>query len=189
MLRELAPWISVMDALSDVEFGRERLIDMPIPSIRTALDFMSGGASQLVLLLRPRGLYLNRLLDTPLPKIAMHGFLFYRWPFQGFLHWGYNYWYQSQTRNLIDPYTVQDGLAWERGWAYGDPFMVYPGPDGPVDSLRWEVFSESLQDYRLLQTLGTPRDHALLDPIRSFSDFPKTAAWRASARAALMGGV
>ncbi len=190
LLRELAPWISVMDALSDVEFGRERLIDMPIPSIRTALDFMSEGLpSWCYYCCGPRGLYLNRLLDTPLPKIAMHGFLFYRWPFQGFLHWGYNYWYQSQTRNLIDPYTVQDGLAWERGWAYGDPFMVYPGPDGPVDSLRWEVFSESLQDYRLLQTLGTPRDHALLDPIRSFSDFPKTAAWRASARAALMGGV
>jgi len=101
----------------------------------------------------------------------MHGFLFYRWPFRGFLHWGYNYWYESQTRHLIDPYTVQDGKAWERGWAYGDPFMVYPGPDGPVDSLRWEVFGESLQDYRLLQTLGIARDHAIFEPLR-FSDCP-----------------
>ena len=36
----------------------------------------------------------------------------------------------------------------------GDPFVVYPGPDGPVDSLRWEVFAASLQDYALLQEAG-----------------------------------
>jgi hypothetical protein len=189
LLRELAPWMSVMDALSDVDFGREGLTDMPIPSITKALDFEAAGIpSWCYYCCGPRGLYLNRLLDTPLPKIAMHGFLFYRWPFQGFLHWGYNYWYESQTRTLIDPYTVQDGKAWLRGWAYGDPFMVYPGSDGPVDSLRWEVFGESLQDYRLLQTLAIARDHPLFKPIHSFADFPKTAAWRASARAALMGG-
>ena len=30
--------------------------------------------------------------------------------------------------------------------------MIYPGKDGPIDSLRWEVFAESLQDYAILQT-------------------------------------
>jgi len=45
------------------------------------------------------------LMETPLPKTAMHGFLFYRWPFEGFLHWGYNCWYERQTRTLIDPFT------------------------------------------------------------------------------------
>jgi hypothetical protein len=118
----------------------------------------------------------------------MHGFLFYRWPFRGFLHWGYNYWYQSQTRTLIDPYSVQDGLAWHRGWAYGDTFEVYPGADGPVDSIRWEVFGESLQDYALLQTLAVDRNDALLAPILSFTDFPKTAAWRHQTRAKLLSG-
>ena len=189
LLRELAPWIRVMDALSEIEFAREGAMDMPIPSIRTALDFHAEGIeSWCYYCCGPRGRYLNRLLDTPLPKIAMHGMLFYRWPFQGFLHWGYNYWYESQTRNLIDPYTVQDGLAWHRGWAYGDPFMVYPGPAGPVDSLRWEVFAESLQDNRLLQTLGIARDHELLAELRSFEDFPKAATWRAEVRRRLLEG-
>jgi len=189
LLRELAPWIRVMDALSEIEFAREGAMDVPIPSIRTALDFHAEGIeSWCYYCCGPRGRYLNRLLDTPLPKIAMHGMLFYRWPFKGFLHWGYNYWYESQTRNLIDPYTVQDGLAWHRGWAYGDPFMVYPGPAGPVDSLRWEVFAESLQDYQLLQTLGVARDHELLAELRSFEDFPKAAAWRADVRRRLLEG-
>jgi len=48
--------------------------------------------------------------------------------------------------------------------------------------MRWEIFGESLQDYQLLQTLGVGRDDRLFAPIRSFADFPKSAAWRAQAR-------
>ncbi len=187
MLGELAPWMSVMDALSEIEFARQGLTDMTIPSIRVALDFVSEGIPcWCYYCCGPRGRYLNRLTDTPLPKIAMHGLLFYRWPLQGFLHWGYNYWYKSLTRTLIDPFTVLDGMAWERGWAYGDPFEVYPGPDGPIASIRWEVFGASLQDYRLLQTVRLPRDHEWLAPIQSFADFPKAEFWRRSLRARLL---
>ena len=185
LLRELAPWMRVMDALSEITFARQGLTDMPIASISTALDFVKEGIPcWCYYCCNPRDKYLNRLMDTPLPKIAMHGFLFYRWPFRGFLHWGYNYWYQRQTRQLIDPYTVQDALAWPQ-WPYGDTFEVYPGKDGPLDSIRWEVFGESLQDYALLQTLGIERNHPLLAPIRSFADFPKTEKWRRETRAKL----
>jgi len=187
MLRELAPWMRVMDALTEIEFGRQGLTDMPIPSVSTALDFHREGIpSWCYYCCGPRGGYVQHLMDTPLPKIAMHGFLFYRWPFQGFLHWGYNYWYRRQTRTLVDPYVCQDGQAWADGWAYGDTFFVYPGPDGPVDSIRWELFATGLQDYALLQTLGVERDDPLLAPIESFCAFPKTAAWRLGTRRALL---
>ena len=186
LLAELAPWMKVMDALSDIRFARETLTDLPIPSIQVALDFLKEGIPcACYYCCGPRGRFLNRLLDTPLAKIAMHGFLFYRWPFRGFLHWGYNYWYESQTRRLINPFFIQNGLRWARGWAYGDPFLVYPGTEGPVDSIRWEIFAESLQDYRLLQTLDVSRDDPLFQPIRSFETFPKEAAWRRDQRARL----
>jgi hypothetical protein len=186
MLRELAPWMKVMDALTEIAFGRQHVTDMPIPSISTALDFYREGIpSWCYYCCGPRAGAVQRLLDTPLPKVAMHGFLFYRWPFQGFLHWGYNYWYRRQTRTLLDPFAMQDGDAWSAGWAYGDTFLVYPGAEGPIDSLRWEVFGEALQDYALLQTLGVSRDDPLLAPIQSFADFPKQAAWRQATRAAL----
>ena len=189
MLHELAPWMKTADALSQIEFARQGLVDLPIPIISSAPGFVSEGvACGCYYCGGPRGRHLNRLLDTPLAKIAMHGMLFYRWPFRMFLHWGYNYWYESQTRRLIDPFTVQDGGWWDRGWAYGDPFVVYPGASGPIDSMRWEVFGESLQDYRLLQTLGVPRDGRLLAPLRSFEDFPKTEAWRGRARRRLLEG-
>ncbi len=185
MLAELAPWMKVMDALSEIGYGREALTDMPIAIIHKALDFARERIpSWCYYCCEPRGPFLNRLLDTPLAKIAMHGFLFYRWPFRGFLNWGYNYWYRSQTRQLIDPFTVQDGAVWPK-WPYGDPFVVYPGPEGPLDSIRWEVLAEGLQDYRLLQTSGIPRNGLLLRAIQSFADFPKTEQWRQQARAAI----
>lgn len=187
LLAELAPWMKVMDALTDIRFGSEGLTDMPVPSITTALDFHEAGIpSWCYYCCGPRGKYLNRLLDTPLAKIAMHGLLFYRWPFKGFLHWGYNYWNLSQTRTLIDPFTVSDGGAYGRGWAYGDPFVVYPGPDGPIDSIRWEVFAESLQDYALAQTVGLDRDDPRLAALKSFEDFPKNAEWRTRLRKELL---
>jgi len=189
MMKELAPWMKFMDALSQIEFAQQGLVDIPVPSIQTALDFHKAGISSwCYYCCGPRGPYINRLMDTPLAKIAMHGLLFYRWPFKGFLHWGYSYWYRSQTREMIDPYIVQDGLFWDRGWAYGDTFCVYPGANGPVDSIRWEMFGESMQDYRLLQTLGVDRNSKLLAPIKSFSDFPKTEAWRREARHKLLTG-
>ena len=39
-LRELAPWMKVMDALSDVEYGRQALTDMPIPVVSAAQAYI-----------------------------------------------------------------------------------------------------------------------------------------------------
>ena len=186
MLRELAPWMKVMDALSHIEFARDGLTDLPVPSIGAAQEFVEEGITcWTYFCCGPRGRYLNRLLDTPLAKIRGTGWLLYRFGLRGFLHWGYNYWYKSQTRQMIDPFTVSDGLKWP-GWAFGDTFEVYPGPDGPIDSIRWEVFAESLQDYALLQTLGVERDSAALAAFRSFDSFPKDAKWYGAARKKLL---
>jgi hypothetical protein len=115
----------------------------------------------------------------------MLGWLFYRNRARGFLHWGYNYWYRSQTRELINPYQVLDGHWWPN-WAYGDPFLVYPGEDGPVDSLRWEVFAEGLQDYALLQTAGVDPDDASLAAIQDYAEFPRDEGWIAERRSELL---
>ncbi len=186
MLRELAPWMKVMDALSDIRFAEHGLTDMPIPSISVAKQFAEKGVeSWTYFCCGPRGAYLNRLMDTPLAKIRMAGPLFYRFKRKGFLHWGYNYWYKSQTQQLIDPFSVSDGMAWPN-WAYGDTFVVYPGPGGPLDSIRWEVFRESLQDYALFQTLGLDPDGPLFTPLKDFNDFPKDGRWLMALRRKLL---
>jgi len=43
-----------------------------------------------------------------------------------------------------------------------------------------------MQDYALLQTLGISREDPLFEPIFSFADFPKEAAWREATRRRLL---
>lgn len=182
MLKEVAPWMKTMDALSDIEFGRQKLTDMPVPSIAVTKQFAEEGIPSFTYFCcGPRGRYLNRLIDTPLIKIRMSGWLFYKFKRLGFLHWGYNYWYKSQTRQLIDPYAETGGQNWP-SWPHGDPFVVYPGENGPVDSIRWEIFAESLQDYAMLQSLNIDPDSGLLGVFEDFDRFPKSVTWLKIAR-------
>jgi hypothetical protein len=60
----------------------------------------------------------------------------------GYLRWAYNSWPE-------DPYT-------EPRFRYrqGDEYLVYPGPDGPVSSLGWELFRDGQEDYALLNQLA-----------------------------------
>ncbi|MCK4325539.1 DUF4091 domain-containing protein [bacterium] len=186
MLKDLAPWIKTMDALSEIVYGREKITDMPVPSIKVTKQFIEEGIPCFTYFCCvPRGFYLNRLMDTPLIKIRMSGWLFYKFRVLGFLHWGYNYWYKRQTRQLIDPFTEQSAKAWPE-WAYGDPFLVYLGPAGPIDSIRWEIFAESLQDYALLQTLGIDPDCKMLEVFKDFDKFPKSEKWFKQARKKLV---
>lgn len=175
LLRELAPWIKVTDGVDDIRFCREGLTDTPVPGPERALEFAREGYQPwATFCMGPRGRYLNRFLDTPLSKLRMAGWLFYKTAVGGFLHWAYNHWY-NQTR-LIDPYTVTDAGAWPV-IPSGDPFIVYPGPSGPVDSIRWEILAESLQDYALLQAAGIDLDAPLLAEIEDYATFPREEAW------------
>jgi hypothetical protein len=36
----------------------------------------------------------------------------------------------------------------------GDPWIVYPGADGPLDSIRFEAMREGLADHALLEVVG-----------------------------------
>jgi hypothetical protein len=181
LLRELAPWMKVMDAMSDPRFATEKLSDMPVPSIATAPAFTQANCPHWVYLCcGPRDRFLQRLLDTPLPKLRMAGWLFYKLGAKGFLHWGHNYWFKFCTSEIGDPFNDASVGAWP-GLPYGDPFVVYPGENGPIDSIRWEILSESLQDYALLQSAGVPTDAPMLSALKDYRDFPKSEEWIAQA--------
>ena len=189
LVRRIAPWMKTNDAVSDITYGKQGITDIPVPTIRMVNEYIEAGIDCFTYYCcGPRGRYVNRLIDTPLVKIQALGWLLYRFQakIHGFLHWGYNYWYKHQTRELIDPFTVTDGSAWP-GWAYGDTFVVYPGPNGPIDSLRWEAFSAGLEDYRLLQSGRVDPDSALLAPLRGFDDFPIDLGYYSTARGSILG--
>lgn len=187
LLKDVAPWMKTMDALSEIIYGREKITDMPVPVISVAKQYYEEHIPSFAYFCcGPRGRYVNRLLDTPLVKIRMLGWLLYRFRILGFLHWGYNYWYKSQTRTMIDPFAESAGGAWP-GWAYGDPFVVYPGPEGPLDSIRWEMFAMSMEDYALLQARDVDPEGRFLADFRDFNKFPKTARQFSTAYRRLLG--
>ncbi len=186
LIRELAPWMTTIDALSHVEYAREGLVDLPVAVIDRYQEFVDAGvACGAYFCCQPRGAFLNRFMDTPLAKIRMSGWLFFRFQPRLFLHWGYNFWHTRDSRRLIDPFATSDAGNWPN-WSYGDPFCVYPGEHGPIDSIRWEVFAESMQDFALLQTVGADPAGRPLAALRGFGDFPKQATWIVSARRRLL---
>ena len=182
LVADLAPWMEITEALADSRFRDEGLIDTPVVRIDQTDAFAAADRHPWAYYCCwPRGRHLNRLLDTPLPKIRMSGWLFYALGARGFLHWGYNYWLPAADPSL----PPADGGRWPE-WPYGDAFVVYPGPDGPVDSLRWEVFAESLQDYALLQAAGWTPAGGELQAIQDYARFPRDPEWIASRRARLL---
>lgn len=188
LLKELAPWMKVMDAMSDPSFATNRLTDMPIPSIVTAPLFTKAGCpAWTYFCCGPRGRFLQRFHDTPLPKLRMAGWLFYKLGAKGFLHWGHNYWYVFCTGTMGDPFNDPANGAWP-GLPYGDPFVVYPGANGPIGSIRWEVFAESLQDYALLQSAGIKPDDPMLASLENYETFPKSEDWLRAARTKILRG-
>ncbi len=92
----------------------------------------------------PTGRYPNRFLDFSLLKTRILHWINWRYRLSGYLHWGLNYWTQ-------DPF---HGDRIRGDLPPGDCWIVYPGPDGPIESLRWEQMREGLQDFELLWMLG-----------------------------------
>jgi hypothetical protein len=175
LVKEMAPWLKTMDALSDFEYAGN--CDIPVPDISAAMPFVNNNVYHWVYYCCvPRGKYLNRFMDTPLTKIRMSGWLFYKLNAGGFLHWGYNYWHKFEQDVPIDPFLNGCAMAYP-SIPYGDPFVVYPGEGGPIDSIRWEIFAESLQDYALLQTAGISRDDPMLSELKTYADFPRGEQW------------
>lgn len=60
----------------------------------------------------------------------------------GYLRWSYNSW-------PADPFTDP---AYR--YAQGDEYIVYPGEDGPMSSIRWETFRDGVIDHELLRQLA-----------------------------------
>ena len=61
------------------QYGKRGLTDIPIPMVNAAQAYIDAKIPHWVYYCcAPQGPWLNRFLDTPLPKIRMSGWLFYR---------------------------------------------------------------------------------------------------------------
>ncbi|MEG0578350.1 MAG: DUF4091 domain-containing protein, partial [Niameybacter sp.] len=108
----------------------------------------------------------------------------------GFLQWGYNFYNSQFSKEAINPYCVTDAGS---AFPSGDAFLVYPGANGPVESIRLKVFTEALYDLRAMQLLAslTSKDHVLrlmeasLETPITFSSYPHDATYLLDFRSTL----
>jgi len=189
ILRQAAPELQVIEALSDKEFYDSGQVDQPIPATNHAQPFLDAGVPNLwtYYCVGQQLDVSNRFMDFSAPRTRILGWQLFKFGFVGFLQWGYNYWFRQLTSTLIDPFLVTD--AGNR-LPPGDAFVVYPGRDGPVDSLRWELFREAMQDLRALQVLkrlggdsATARRILALPDIQDMCTYPREADWIRASRA------
>ena len=173
----------IIDCLSDISFYERGLVEIPVPSIGEIEPFMKTNLKErwCYYCCGPSTKTTNRFLHFPSQRTRILGMQLYKYGMDGFLHWGYNFWFKQYSMGKINPF--EDCTAGEN-FPAGDPFVVYPGNTGPLDSLRWEVLFEAMQDLRALQLLekliGRKATIALLekgiDSI-TMTDYPKSLQW------------
>lgn len=162
---------TVVDALSEHSFYTSGAVEVPVVATDHVEPFLAE---------RPERLWVyycvsqdrdvaNRFIGMPSARNRAIGHQLFASGVDGFLHWGFNFWYTWHSTRRVDPFA--DTSA---GGAFpsGDPFAVYPGPDGtPWPSLRHRVFAQAMWDHRALQAVRAVHGNAaaldLIDPDRT----------------------
>lgn len=122
----------------------------------------------------PKAPYAGLFIDHPGTELRVWLWQTWKRDIDGILVWTTNYWTSGAAYpdGLQDPY--RDPMSWEsiynrapagtrRPWGNGDGRFLYPptatlrgdGPvlEGPVESLRWEMLRDGIEDYEYLVML------------------------------------
>jgi hypothetical protein len=92
----------------------------------------------------------NRLISNTAARTRVLGVQMYALGAKGFLHWGYNYYYDRMSHGLFDPFS--DPCAYKQ--MPGSTYLVYPGRDGrAIPSIREKLMAEAFCDLGALQLL------------------------------------
>jgi len=147
LVRRAAPHLRRIDAIETIDFDQALEIWVPKLSQWDAWRYAFLKRFDRVefwyyICCHPYGnVYPNRFLDYPSTCVRVLHWVNYVENLKGYLHWGWNFWGD-------DPF----GVPSER-LPPGDTHVVYPGKTGPLDSIRWEIQRESLEDYEYLWLL------------------------------------
>ena len=135
-----------------MDYYKKGIVRKPVPAVKVLDEFIEAGLS------KAWTYYFcgswedvpNRFFTMPLGRVRIIGIIAYVYDLEGFLHWGYNFWFSDDSRFPINPFVTTDA---DCAFPSGDAFLVYPGANGPLDSIRHEALADGMQDYQLLQLL------------------------------------
>lgn len=139
----------IVDALSDYEFYSSGVSKCPIPITSSIDTFIEHGVKDLWTYYCGDQMLSNRFISMPSGRNRIIGAQLYKYGIKGFLHWGYNFYYNQFSHAFMNPFMNTCGDYFTPA---GDCFSVYPGPGGtPWPSIRLIVFYDALQDIRAFE--------------------------------------
>jgi hypothetical protein len=149
----------------------------------------------------PKGPWVSLFIDHPAVNLRVWLWLSYKFGLEGILVWRANYWTSSTVFPLgtlqnpwEDPmsYTVGYGLPYGQVnyWGNGDGRFLYPpnrSPSrdkakhisGPVNSIRWEILREGIEDFEYFKLLeaalkkANPGMKKAVEEARRLLEFPE----------------
>lgn len=177
-IRPIVKNYKLMDAVGEV--GRD-IIDVPVVST-SYIDGKCGENEFAYYCCTQCKEYVsNRFMNMPSARNRILGCQLWLNKAKGFLHWGFNFYNDGLSHRSIDPFCVTDAGG---HFPAGDSFVVYPGEHGALDSLRLEVFYDSLQDRKLLNALekryGREKIEKLLadEGVQGWKTYPHASKWQ-----------
>ncbi len=170
----VSPWVGdcpIADAVYAVEFATDGPIQTPVAELSLANAFATACETDRMAETKtdkiPLWLYYTGGVDRKIththPRTRVLGAMMYRYGAIGFLHWGYNFYYDRLSVGLFDP--LSDPCGYKQ--MPGAPYLVYPALDGkPIPSIREMLMGEAMADLRALwkaeEVLGREKTLALL---------------------------
>jgi hypothetical protein len=102
----------------------------------------------------------NTFLYSPLRESRMLPWIAAEHDVDGYIRWAWNLW----------PTDVWNQPKFQ--WPSGDMFFVYPGEEGPLDSTRWEMMQQGIQDVEAIRLLltkaeGTAKESEIKQEVRN----------------------
>ncbi len=172
----------IIDALSDYEFYKLGALEKPVPATKSITPFIENKVEGLwAYYCGGGGAESNRYLTMPTARTRIIGVQLYLYNIEGFLHWGYNFYNNRNSYDVIDPYCYSDGEYFAPA---GDMYLVYPGSDGKAwESIRLNAMREAVDDMRALEAyeakFGREATEKLIyegtDGVIDFLHFPSNA--------------
>lgn len=149
----------IMDALSDFDFYKKKVVDLPIPASDHIEPFIKANVPNLWVYYccGQYGKVSNRFIAQKSCVNRSIGMQMFKYNIVGFLQWGFNFYNNQYSMAPINPYLDASGGNWVPA---GDTYSVYPGVGGrPHPSLRLLVFEEAIADMRAMQLAESLTSH------------------------------
>lgn len=141
----------ICDALSDFSLYQKGAVEHPIVAIDALEPFLEAEIPHLWgyhCIVQWRKVS-NRFIAMPMNRTRIIGAQMYKYRLEGFLQWGFNFWYSQFSTQRVNPYLNPNGGFFTFD---GDTFGVYPGSGGmPLESLHMRGFTQALTDLRAME--------------------------------------